>query len=261
MVNRKEKPVDGSVDYHIHLHHSPCTDRGMTAAAIMARAREAELVEIGVVEHLHPHTDLQIFAAAREEINRARSVFPGRVWLGVEAEMLDSQGATTIRARNELAAAADYVMLAMGHTQLDWVEKPRTSNPEEFIDGEARSLLTALTANRVDLVAHPFIYGCLHRTHPELAFALRPHRLDAALRRDLAQCLVDKDTSLEYHCRDLIVRPQNLGGEDFVSSWLELMTYFRAQGVRFVPGSDAHYLEQIGRTRQAPSWACNYLPL
>jgi histidinol phosphatase-like PHP family hydrolase len=233
----------------------------MTAEAIMAKAREAGLVEIGVVEHLHPGTDGQIFAAARQEIDEARTAFPGRVLLGIEAELLDSRGTTTMRAPGELEAVADYVMMAMGHTQLHWVEKPRTDNPDSFIAGEARALLTALAAQRVDLVAHPFIYGSLHRTHQELAFALRPHRLEAALRRDLAQCLVDKDISLEYHCRELVIRPQNLGGEDFVSSWLELMTYFLDQGVRFVPGSDAHYLEQIGRARKAPLWACNYLSL
>jgi histidinol phosphatase-like PHP family hydrolase len=258
---RKEKPRDGSVDYHIHLHHSPCTHRGMTAAAIFAKAMEAGLEEIGVVEHLHPHTDGQIFVAARKEIDGARGGFRGRVLQGIEAELLDAHGTTTIRSHNELHAVADYVMLAMGHTQLNWVEKPTTSNPDIFLAGEALSLLTALAKNRVDMVAHPFIYASLYRTHPELAFALRPHHLDPALRQDLAQCLVDRNIALEYHCRDIVVRPQNLGGEDFVSSWLELMTSWREQGVVFVPGSDAHYLEQIGRTRMAPDWACNYLPV
>jgi histidinol phosphatase-like PHP family hydrolase len=260
MINANDKPSAGTVDYHIHLHHSPCTDKRMTAEAIIARAREVGLLEIGVVEHLHPHTGLEIFAAARAELDGARDAFPGRVLQGVEAELLDWQGTTTIRDRGALDAVADYLMLAMGHTQLNWVEKPRTADPDRFIAGEARSLLAAITAQRVDLVAHPFIYGSLYRTHQGLAFALRPHRLDAVLRRDLAQCLVDKDISLEYHCRDLVIRPQNLGGEDFVSSWLELMTSFLEQGVRFVPGSDAHYLDQIGRAAKAPYWACNYLP-
>ena len=256
---RKGKHSDKSVDYHIHMHHSPCTHGEMTAAAIFAKATDVGLEEIGVVEHLHPNTDRRIFAAARKEIDGARETFCGRVLQGIEAELLDSQGRTSIREHEDLHEVADYVMLAMGHTQLNWVEPPKTSNPNSFITAEANSLLLALVKIRVDMVAHPFIYGSLYRTHPELTYALRPHRLEAALRRDLAQCLVDRNTALEYHCRDLIVRPQNLGGEDFVSSWLELMSYFREHGVTFVSGSDAHYLNQIGRTRMAPHWACNHL--
>ena len=237
-------------DYHIHLHHSPCTSAEMTAPAILEKAEACGLTEVGLVNHLHPHTNLDIFIQARTEIESLAG--PTRVMfrLGAEIELLDQKGHTTNRP--DLYRSVDYVLLAMGHIQLPWVKIDLSPSPEVFLARECESLLTALDVGNIDVVAHPFIYTAMHRIAPHLIGKLWPDRIPVDLLEVLAVKLKDTGVALEFHCRDLWVRPENLGGEPFVRSYLELLRFFQERDVDFVAGSDAHYLDQVGRSKLAP---------
>jgi histidinol phosphatase-like PHP family hydrolase len=231
----------------------------MTVPAVLGHAAAAGLQDVGLVLHFHPGDDPAAFYSLREEIDGARRTFPGRIFLGAEIDLTDDSGATSWA--NRLAPAVDYVLLAMGHTQMPWVRTDLDQAPAAFLIRQTEGLLKALRTVPVTAVAHPYIYGALYRQSPGLAYALRPHRIPRDLVGELARCLVDGGIPFEYHCRDLLIRPQNLGGEAFVSSYTEFLENLRGLGVRFIPGSDAHYLDQIGRSAHAPSWAQNSLPV
>lgn len=242
-----------TVDYHIHLHYSPCASPQMTAAAILEKAAELGIDQAGLVTHVHPHTDLAVFRQAREEIASAAAAFPGTVLLGAEAELLDQQGGHTVS--EDLRSRVDYVMLAVGHVQLPWVQVDFSGSGEAFLARETESILKALDQNKVDILTHPFIYTSLYQQAPHLLGKLWPHRLPPDLVAALGRRLREGDTACEFHCRDLLIRPERLGGTGFVRSYLEFLEALRQHGVRFVPGSDAHFLDQIGRARNAPAWA------
>jgi histidinol phosphatase-like PHP family hydrolase len=238
-------------DCHIHLHHSACTADEMTVAAVFERCDAVGLGRVGLVEHLHPATDPEIFVRARAEIVACEQA-KGRALLGMEVDLLDQRGNTSMHSG--AGALADYLLLAMGHTQLPWVRLDVDLPPDRFLIAEAESLLLALEAGSYHIVAHPFIYALLYRARPQLAFALRPGDLPSGLVRGLAETLIRKNVVLELHCRDLFVRPQNLGGAAFVASYTNLLLTLRDMGVKFLCGSDAHRLEQVGRTSFAPEW-------
>lgn len=238
-------------DCHIHLHHSACTADEMTVAAILDQCDAVGLGRVGLVDHLHPATDLEIFREARAEMEACPKA-AGRALLGLEADLLDQRGGTSMCP--EAASMADYTMLAMGHTQLPWVRLDLSLSPERFLIAEAESLLLALEVHNFDLIAHPFIYALLYREQPLLANSLRPHLLPASLQEALAAALVRGATSLELHCRDVLIRPENVGGAAFVESYNTLLLTLREMGVSFLVGSDAHRLAQIGRTALAPAW-------
>jgi histidinol phosphatase-like PHP family hydrolase len=246
------------VDYHIHLHYSPCASPQMTAAAILEKAAGLGIDCVGLVSHVHPQTDLEVFRQAREEISCAAAAFPGTVLLGAEAEMLDQQGGSTLS--EVLRGKVDYVMLAVGHVHLPWVRADFTGSGESFLVRETESLLKALNKNKVEILTHPFIYSNLYKIAPNLIGQLWPHRLPLDLVDALARQLCQESTAWEFHCRDLLIRPERLGGDSFVRSYMELLNGLRERGVHFVPGSDAHFLDQIGRAEKAPSWAQGRLP-
>jgi len=244
-------------DYHVHLHHSPCTSDEMTAAAILEMAEKCVLEEIGLINHLHPTTDVNIFRLARQEADAYHGRKPAKVLIGAEVDLLDQEGRTSVR--EEIRDFVDFVTLAPGHHQLDWVTADFTVEPEEFLEREVCSIVAALGRYRFDILVHPFIYVAFPKLAPHYVGALRPGGLAPALVDDLAAALIAGNTAFEFHCRDLIIRPEWLGGESFVASYMVMMGALRARGVRFVVGSDAHRLNQIPRSDAAPTWARNTL--
>ncbi len=244
-------------DYHIHLHHSPCTANEMEVPAILEEATRHGLEEIGLVNHLHPNTSLDVFRKSRQEIDAHRSRFKGKIWLGAELDLLDQEGHTTFCP--DILGLVDYLTLGPGHYQLEWVKADFTVPPAEFLEREARSLIAALRSQRVDLVVHPFIYVAFPKLAPHYVGALHPGDLPETLLRELAQALLARETAVEFHCRDLIVRPEGLGGAPFVASYEKFLSKLREFGVSFVQGSDAHRLNQIGRTFAAPDWSARRL--
>lgn len=231
----------------------------MTVSAVLARAAQVGLNDVGLVLHHHPGDDLNAFSLLREEIELARDTFPGRVLLGAEIDLIDNGGHTSFV--DGLAAKVDYILLAMGHTQLPWVRTELNHDAQSFLIGQTEGILKAIGSVPVTGLAHPYIYGALHRQNAKLAHALRPHLLPRDLVEELSARLVDGGIVFEYHCRDLLIRPQNLGGEPFVSSYAAFLEALRGHGVTFAPGSDAHYLDQIGRSARAPLWAHQTLPV
>lgn len=259
------KPPDPAVnkmsiyaDYHIHTSLSTCASAEMTPQAIAKEAVSHGLSVVGLVYHLHPHTEQTLGQKLREQV-AALSLPDGmQVVTGVEAEMIDQGGGSTLIPG--LEEHSDYLMLAMGHLHLPWVKADLTQSPGDFLIRETESLLQVLAGFRVDIVAHPFNYGTLYRSAPELIFQLRPSEIPLDLVNELADTLKRKQIVLEYHCRELTERPERLGGEPFVRSYMELLDYLREKGVHFVAGSDAHYIDQIGRSKKAPVWSQNLLP-
>lgn len=242
-----------SFDYHIHLHYNACTSDEMTVSNIVNAGKKAGLSVMGLVNHLHPPTDMDIFRRARDEMLAAAEEDAPVLLLGVELDLMDPQGGTS--CRDDVSSRVDYVMLAMGHVHLPWVMSDLSLSSENFLAKETESLLMALESIPVNIVAHPFLYPLLFRIAPNLQEEMRPHAIPLDLLEALAQLLNRKGVALELHCRDLFVRPERLGGEVFVHSYFDLLQFFVEKGVTFVAGSDAHYLDQIGRTEYAPSWA------
>ena len=244
-------------DYHVHLRRSPCTAKEMTAEATLQAASDIGLQEVGLINHLHPVTELAIFREGREELGVANGSRPETVLYGAEIDLLDQEGSTSYR--EEVREHVDFLTLAPGHQQLEWVHSDLTLPPAEFLIRETQSIIKALSRERFDILVHPYIYVAFPKLAPHYVGPLRPGDLPASLVEELAAILVENGTACEYHCRDIVVRPQSLGGESFVKSYMTLLDALRAQGVRFVTGSDAHRLDQIPRSRAAPDWARNSL--
>jgi histidinol phosphatase-like PHP family hydrolase len=230
----------------------------MTAIATLKGASEIGLEEVGLINHLHPVTELQIFREGRDEIERADDCpRPPKVLYGAEIDLLDQKGSTSHRP--EVRDYVDFVTLAPGHHQLKWVQGDLTLPPAEFLIRETQSLIEALGQHRFDILVHPYIYVAFPKLAPHYVGPLRPGDLPGNLVDNLAAVLIEKGTAVEYHCRDIVVRPHTLGGEPFVKSYLTLLDALRARGVPFVTGSDAHRLDQIPRSSAAPAWARNRL--
>jgi len=243
------------IDYHIHIHYSPCTSKEMSPMNVIAKAKEKSIHKIGLVNHLHPVTKIKDFQHIRKSVDEAAYTFKGDALLGAEAEVLDQKGASTIH--EDIREYVDYVMLATGHYHLPWTEVDIKLPAATFLAREMESVLMILERHRVDVLAHPFLYATLHKVAPEMLAKLRPHELPHDMLESFAKKLKKDNIFLEYHCRDMLFRPERLGGEKFLHSYNEFISIMRQFGVLFVPGSDAHYLDQIGRTQYAPKWAHN----
>ena len=231
----------------------------MTAEAIFEVAREENLCGLGLINHVHPDTPSSMFDQSREEIEVNKSGFDGRVLLGAELDLLNHNGDTTYA--EWVTEKVDFITLGIGHYQLDWVEANFEVSPEVFLIAETEALISALRRYPIDIVVHPYIYVAFPKLAPHFMGKLFPGDIPRKLVDELAQSLLKNGTYMEYHCRDIVVRPERLGGRPFVDSYFSLMNTLRERGVPFVAGSDSHRLNQIHRINAAPKWAREQIPI
>jgi histidinol phosphatase-like PHP family hydrolase len=240
-------------DYHVHLHHSPCTAKEMKASSIVGEAERLGLQELGMINHMHPDTKMSVFEQSREEVDAQRESFTGKLLLGCEVDLINQKGETCFHPN--IRSHVDYVTLGMGHYQLEWVEADFSVSWQTYLNREAESLLRALEENHYNIVVHPFISTALNKYAPHYVGQLHLDAISLNLLDKLADVMLERGTAVEFHCREIFVCPERLGGTIFIQSFFRFLDFLRDKGVKVVAGSDAHKLFQMERINNAPSWA------
>src|SRR5262249_46871680 len=146
----------------------------------------------GLINHLHPPTELEIFREGREELDAAEEARPNRVLYGAEIDLLDQRGSTSYRP--EVREYVDFITLAPGHQQLKWVQTDLTLPPAEFLVRETQSIVEALSQERFDILVHPYIYVAFPKLAPHYVGPLRPGDLPGTLVDSLAAVLIENGT-------------------------------------------------------------------
>ena len=110
---RRPCPMNIHADYHVYLRRSLCTANEMTAVATLKAASHIALEEVGLINQLHPVTDLEIFREGRDEISAADGPHPGKVSTPPKSTCWTRKA--RFRTGPRSATQVDFVTLAPGH--------------------------------------------------------------------------------------------------------------------------------------------------
>lgn len=220
-------------DYHTHTRHSHGTG---TVMQNVEAARRKGLLAVAIADHGPASLfgigvpSLAAFDAIRQEVNAAKKAYPGmEVLVGVEANVVSEDGEIDIPL--ELQERLDIVLVGL-HPLVRWRSLARgasllaenavgawTRSARHARERNTRAIVNAVLHNKVHVVTHP------------------GYRLPIDTRA-LARACAATGCAMEINA-----------GHDHTS--VEYIRIARAQGARFVLGSDAHSPERVGDLKKA----------
>jgi histidinol phosphatase-like PHP family hydrolase len=225
-------------DYHVHTHYSACGKEDAIPAAILQRAQECGLKEIGFTDHCWSDPDLAFVERLRGDLQTAgygdwhaatSPQAPLRYYLGVEAQM-NAPDKPTISAAG--ASQLDFVLMAPNHYHLEVVQNPHECTPQAFALYSLAMFEGAIAIGYVDVIAHPFTpLGQRPFTHKDLFDAMPEGRL-----LDCLSLAAKAGVAFELNPATL----PRLG--DFLRPLYQMCL---DQGVRISLGSDSHSLATL----------------
>ncbi len=220
---------------HVHSRVSLCAKPEMELEAVVGAAYHAGLDLIGLSDHIDEADD-----SAREALvlaNRelvARSGSPVRVLVGTETTVL-SPGRPA--AGDGAREALDFVSVALNHYHLKNVEHPVERTPQGYAAHHLEMMRATIECPWVDIVVHPFLHGKLSAAdHSRVLEAY-----DRREMRDTLELMAKQDVRMELNPGHVAHAP---------GFFAEVVEMGRQAGLRFVIGTDAHRLVDIGYTEQ-----------
>lgn len=218
-------------DFHVHTNYSRSAQENMQPDIICQRAAELNLSYIGFTDHLYKHTTYGDVVTLRKAVDKVNGD-ETKAFFSLEVE-LANVNETTLPAswRDQL----DYVLLALDHASGPALPVPSVSDTEKWIERYCIGYKVAGKCG-VDVLVHPFS-GC-------------PNALDLINDKkliEMLQCLADGEVAIEMNAVHLA---RHWGKADYG----RLYRLAREVGLLFSTGSDAHRLEDFGRTRELNLW-------
>ena len=267
------------IDIHIHS----CFDDGkkdMTVGNIIKEAEKKGVEEIGIVIHYHkflPSAEFKLYGDIDPEecnlklnqlIKKIRKVENKNVKIGIETEIIDMKG--NLNASEEVIEKVDYVLgschwfpediLPIQLTTLIYKDRERgikyyqSEEWKKMIDkiGREKIIEKCFTMYENVITKYPSII----LSHPHLA-ELAVYKIIDSLEEvknhlfNLATLMGKKKIlfNLTEPMVKLIDNPSidNSGIKDFWASLPVWINICKEKGVKFIPGSDAHCLEEVGK--------------
>ena len=228
--------MDGLV-YDAHTHTS-FSDGKSTAQENVRAAEACGLSCVALTDHLYPdtnHDDVHTWVATAEALDAVSRV---TVVSGLEASILDTEGALSVGA--EEAAAVRFVLADMGEGTRGVAVDPPASI-KRYEENLLAAMSNAAQNPVVDAIAHPFNLG-------RFDAALTPEQLSRSGLRRLAGTMADSNVAFEIMNEAHWWYPR-MPVAEFTREFVGVLRIFAAQGVKFVVGSDARCAGAVGNLR------------
>ncbi len=202
----------------------------MRIPAIVDQCFDRAIRYLGITDHIHPHTDPRILRDTRLEVARVQGAV--EVFLGCEAEVMDVGRHT---ATDEMVRELDFICVSANHFHLPWIAQPEGESLDAVARHFLRTFSYACSLEFADVIAHPLVV---------FPGTFDPACLDLLRDDDLMEAIKHAKTNhiaVEISPRALM--------RDQIDFRLRFYRLCREAGLRFSVGTDAHSLENVGRTQ------------
>ena len=198
-------------------------------SSIVKTSAQRGVQYLGITDHVDAHVDPGILRQTRDELARIES--PIEVFLGCEADVL-SVGRHTVT--DEMRSSLDFIMVSANHFHDSAVAQP----PSGSLEATGRHFLEmfryACSLKFADVIAHPlFVFPGTF--DPTCLYLIDEDEIEEAI--SLAR---SNDVAMEISPRSL--------APDQLEFRFRFLSMCKDAGIRFSIGSDAHSLENVGRT-------------
>jgi putative hydrolase len=156
-------------DYHTHTKYSRNGHGKSTIEENVKTAYEKGLKEIGITEHGFRHATFGVrkknIKKMRAEIERLKKIYPINIYLGIEANLISSEGDIDLSAEEQ--QWFDYVImgyhkLALPKNLREYFKffKPnakafkKNSYTQEIVEANTLAYIKAIKKNRINIISH-----------------------------------------------------------------------------------------------------------
>lgn len=226
------------INYDLHIHTEYCGHApGMSVEGIIRRAEQKQLKTIAITSHVFSEADLGLIARIRDEA----ALIDTDVKIIVGAEVDVDGFATDGSFVTDKLEGIPYVIGSLHYIPGTGVypHSPE-DNPldgEEFFDRWSSTLLGLVSNPRLDTLAHPgrlFSASCDVDVYFEDMLAVMQQAAELSEKNGIAWEINELNSRK--------VQPT------YLDRWFETIRVAMDAGVKIVYGSDAHKLEEVGKT-------------
>ncbi|MCD6361532.1 MAG: hypothetical protein J7M38_11810, partial [Armatimonadetes bacterium] len=169
---------------------------------------------------------------------------PMRITWGVEANVVDPHtGAISVSEQQVEEAGFEFV-IAGPHSS--YHDRP---DVRSIIDLQHRLMMQVVTNPLVDVLVHPWWFGRGEFDSGVVAWMTTLEQWPEQQIRELGQAAAETGTAIEMNASAIITNP--FYGPDFEEDYGRVFAILREEGAKFTTCSDAHDIDQIGRSRLA----------
>ena len=237
-------------EFHLHTGISWCAAREMSPEAISAKAGAMGLARIGLADHLwlDPRRGSRPAVGWILRVREALRALPagGPVMLvGAEADCAPGLGAAGGDALRDL----DYVVAAYHFSDVRTGLAPWPSSPDELALRMLDGFRSLIDAPGVRIAGHPFFVPPRVWNRLPLSVQDNPDEAFARVVRGAGRLLAlaaERGIAIELNAKAL--------GPWSRAALLPIVRIARECGCRFALSSDAHRLDEIGRSRTLADW-------
>ncbi|MFA5553906.1 MAG: PHP domain-containing protein [Phycisphaerae bacterium] len=227
-----------NINYDLHIHTEHCGHaKGTTVEKILQRADEMNLQTICIADHIYSPKEMSIPAKIKEQVNAAPNT-KCRILVGAEIDVnglyFDGRLVCPIPENLDYIIAGVHFIPGPGH--YPWKIEDNTIGPDAFLERYHSTLAGVLSNDQIDALAHP-------ARMPGTALNLDVY-FDAVLEilRDVAPLAAKNKILWEINEHDKDKAPP-----EYHDKWYKIYEIALEAGVKLVYGSDAHFVDEIGR--------------
>jgi histidinol phosphatase-like PHP family hydrolase len=216
-------------DLHVHTRLSMCAKREMRLGPILDACAERGVEYLGITDHIDAYVGPEILADTRRELAGLQK--PVNVFLGCEADVL-SVGRHVVT--DEMRSTLGFIMVSANHFHDGAVAQPVGSSLEAIGRHFLDMFRYACSLEFADVVAHPLVVfpGTFD---PTCLYMIKEPDL-----RETVEIARANDVAMEISPRALV--------HDQLEFRTRFLSMCKDAGLKFSIGSDAHSLENVGRT-------------
>ncbi|MBT4814272.1 MAG: PHP domain-containing protein [Lentisphaerae bacterium] len=226
-------------DFHTHTVYLKCANDTMTIPAMVAKAQELGIRQLGITDHLNTLEKLPLHEQIKADLLALEN--PGLdIWFGVELNFLGCDGDF---AYNEQARDKMGYQFAVGGIHGTYCD---TYDLKNIIDVQHRHHLATCRNPLVNVVVHPYWFGKGEFDRQDWPWFDSVRHVPEAYALELGQVAKETGTAVEINGSANLENESNPVG--YVDEYVDYLAAVASTGCTFSLGSDAH---DINRMRTA----------
>ncbi|NOY82576.1 MAG: PHP domain-containing protein [Kiritimatiellaeota bacterium] len=223
-------------DFHTHTLYLRCANETMTIPAMIAKARELGIRQLGVTDHLNTLDKLPLHHRIKADLLALEA--PGLdVWFGVELNFLDCDGDFAYHEQVRDESGFQFAIGGIHGTYCD------TYDLRTIIDIQHRHHLATCRNPLVDVVVHPYWFGKHEFDRKGWPWFDSVRHVPESYAVELGQVARETGTAIEINgCANL---DNAANPEAYLDEYVDYLAAVASTGCRFSLASDAHDISRM----------------
>lgn len=228
-----------NTDYHLHTLYLKCGDETLTIENIYARCKELGITSIAITDHLNKREFLPEHLKIKRDIEATPTEL--EVFFAVELNVLDRDCTWAYDEGIKEEAGFEF---AIGGVHGTWIDE---YDIDELVRVQHDMLCKCAADPLIDVVVHPWWFGKGEFERKGFPWFDDMSVVPPELSREFAQVAKAHETAIEINAGAIFCCANY--SDRFKEQYKDYVRLLKEEGVLLSVASDAHSIDQIGRTR------------